>query len=312
MRPFFLVLWLIALPTFASAALERETLAMGTTLSLQVEGGSRATEAMLAEVARIETACSTWRSDSVWSRLNGAQGAPHPMDPEWIRLLFKVQSWSHQTGGAFDPVMSSLIRVWRTREGGRIPSSQELIEARAASGSALLRLDMQASTARLLHPNAGLEEGGFLKGYALDAIRHIAQQHAVRTGLLNFGGQLLAWGGAVEVEVAHPSQRQKALLRIQLRNASLSTSGCSERGRHILDPRTGALCPDWGAVSVIADTGLEGDVLSTALFVLGPKCGPAWAESHRIAAVFLPHQGPIRMTTPFQTLNPTFLTQETP
>lgn len=302
----------LACPALIAQApvLERQVLAMGTRFSLRVEGPSGAAEALLAEVARIEAACSTWRGDSAWSRLNGARGEAVALDPEWLRLLGRVQAWSRETEGAFDPVLLALIRAWGLREGGRTPTSTVLAQARAASGSSLLRLDAGSGTARLLHPQAGIEEGGFLKGYTLDAARRAALDAGAPSGLLDFGGQLLAWGRPCEVEVAHPRERQRPILRLGLKEASLSTSGCAERGRHILDPRSGEPCADWGAVSVVAGSALDADVLSTALYVLGPSRGFAWAEARGTAALFLPHEGAPRMTAAFQRLNPTFLVKE--
>lgn len=310
MQPFPMAALLTA-PALIScpAPVEREVLAMGTRLSLRLEGlrSERASEAVVEEVARIEAACSTWRPDSPWSRLNAAEGQTVPLDPEWIRLLARAQVWARETNQTFDPVMLALIKIWGVREGGRIPSAQEQAHARAASGSALLHLDPQAGTGRLIHPRAGIEEGGFLKGYALDAARSAAEPRGAASGLLDFGGQLLAWGRASEVDVAHPRRRNEPLLRLLLTNASLATSGCSERGRHILDPRTGFPSPDWGSVTVVAPSAFDADVLSTALFVMGPAQGFEWATSRRWAAAFLSHDGRVLLTPAFQSLNPTLL-----
>jgi len=294
------------------AAMDREVLAMGTRFALHLEGGPQAAEILLAEVARIEAAGSTWRQDSVFSRLNGAGGKTVVLDAEWIQLLGRVQAWSHDTAGAFDPVLGSLIKAWGLRVGGRVPSDQEWLEAKEAAGSALLHIDAQAQTLQLSHAQAGIEEGGFLKGYALDAARTEAERSGARRGVLNLGGQVLAWGRPFETEIAHPRHRNQAVLRISLTNASLSSTGCSERGRHILDPRTGSPCPDWGAISVICPSALDADVLSTALYVMGPEQGFAWAETRNLAAAFLSHHGPIRTTSALRALNPTLLAKDLP
>jgi thiamine biosynthesis lipoprotein len=76
-----------------------------------------------------------------------------------------------------------------------------------------------------------------------------------------------------------------AVLRLQ--DASVSTTGNSERAferggervGHVIDPRSGRPAADLGSVTVIARTALEADALSTALFVLGPKAGIAFAAS---------------------------------
>jgi len=314
-----LLVGLLACPALAlpKPAQERAALAMGTRLTLRMGGGSearlcQAAEASLAEVARIEAATSTWRPESPWSRLNAARGEARPLAPEWLQLLARAQAWSSETEGAFDPVLMALLRAWGVREGGRRPTPEELARARAASGISHLQVDAEAGTARLLHPEAGLEEGAFVKGYALDAARRVAEGRGATSGQLDFGGQLLVWGPAAEVEVAHPQDRGGPALRLRLKNASVSTSGCSERGRHILDPRSGAPCPDWGSVSVIHPCALDADILSTALYVLGPDQGLAWTEGRGLAALFLPNHGPARMTTAFRKLNPTFLIQEIP
>ncbi len=285
--------------------LDRTVLAMGTRLRIHLEGSGdpgSGSEAALREASRIEVACSTWDPASPWSRLNAAGGRPVALDGEWLDLLAEVQAWQVCTEGAFDPALGALMKAWGIRQGGhRRPTALELERARQASGSSLLVLDRKAGTARLLDPEAALEEGGFLKGYALDRMRAAA---GTPTGLLNFGGQLLAWGHPVEAAIADPLDRQRPRLMILLKDASLSSSGTSERGRHILDPRTGEPCPAWGSVAVVASEGLTADILSTALYVLGPERGLAWAERHGTAAAFLLNDGTIRQSSAFRDLHP--------
>lgn len=302
------------LPVVAPAPtreLDRRVLAMGTELRLHLEGGIDlvlASEAALMESARIEAACSTWDPASIWSRLNAAQGLPVALDPEWIALLAEMKGWHQRTEGAFDPVLLALVRTWGLRLGGAKPADVELRMARGASGADLLDLDMVAHTARLRHASAGVEEGGFLKGYALDRMRMVSK---APSGWIDFGGQILAWGRPRPVSLADPLDRRRPRLHLVLQNASLSSSGTAERGRHILDPRGGEPCAAWGATAVVASRALTADVLSTALFVLGPEAGLAWAEAHQVAAAFLMNDGRIRMTRAFHELQPAFTHLET-
>lgn len=282
------------------ARLERSVYAMGTRLSLVAEGAApdvlrSATEAAFRESERIEAACSTWRPDSSWSRLNAARGQEVPLDREWIELLSTILSWTRQTGGVFDPALGALLRAWGIRTGGRTPSADELARARAASGAAQLLLDPERGIARLRSPDAALDEGGFLKGYALDRMARVLAGAGVRDALLDFGGQLLVLGRPREVALAAPEDRHRQTLSFLMQPGSLSSSGTSEHGRHILDPRTGIPSEAWGSVSVVAADGLTADVLSTALFVLGPAQGLAWADAHDVAAVF---QRPGQPATP--------------
>jgi len=301
----------IQAPELVSApAMDRTVLAMGTELRVHLEGSGdlgQASEAALTEAARIEVVCSTWNPASAWSRLNASQGTPVTLAKEWIDLLGQIQTWNLRTEGAFDPVLMALIQAWGTREGGRTPGQEVLSDARRASGSSLLLLDKSHGTARLLHPRAGVEEGGFLKGYALDAMKKAS---GVSVGWMDFGGQILTWGRPLTVDIADPQDRRLRRCTFTLTAASLSCSGTSERGRHILDPRSGVPCPAWGSTAVVAADGLSADVLSTALYVLGPDQGLAWAERHEVAAAFLLNDGQIRMSQAFQSLHPASIPRE--
>jgi thiamine biosynthesis lipoprotein len=295
-----------AIPWPAAQILERRVLAMGTALRLELRGPdaaalSRGAEAALAEVGRIEAACSTWRPDSAWSRLNQASGASVPLDGEWLDLLASMKAWSLRTGGAFDPALRPLMDAWDIRGRGRRPWAKELHLARRASGAAHLHLDPDSGTARFDHPAAGLEEGGFLKGYALDRAVVKLKAAGAERGLLDFGGQLMAMGETT-VSLADPVHRGQPRLALRLADASLSTSGTSERGRHLLDPRSGRPCAAWGSASVVHASALEADLLSTALYVMGPVQGLAWAEAHDLSACFLLNDGRTRMTRAFRAL----------
>ncbi len=278
---------------------QRALLAMGTTLTLSVQGSPKGVEPALAAVAELEARCSTWRPESLWSRFNAGESVALPEADQ--ALLRQVVALSKATDGCFDPALGRLIQAWGLRSGGKVPSEEALRSARAASGLEHLQ---EGPGGLCLKEGAWLEEGGFLKGHALDLMRLKLEAGGATSGLLDFGGQLLAWGPTRSISLADPRDRRRPRLTLRLRNASVSTSGTSERGRHILDPRTGQPCPAWGSVAVVRPTGLEADVLSTALYVMGPDRGLAWAQAHGIAAAFLLNDGPARFTGPFRALHP--------
>ena len=277
---------------------------MGTRLRVRVEGPAdlaAASEAAFAEADRIEAACSTWRADSAWSRLN-AEGRAE-LDPEWIALLARAKAWSRKMDDAFDPVLGRLVEAWGARSGGRTPSDAELAQARRASGASHLSIEGNRAA---LSDGAWIEEGGFVKGYALDRMKAAAQAAGARSGLLDFGGQLLAWGRPRRVTVADPRERGSARLALVLKDASLACSGDAVRGKHLLDPRTGRPCEAWGEVAVVTRGGFDADALSK-LYVLGPQEGLAWAEAHGVAAAFLPNEGAPRFSRAFRALHPALL-----
>jgi FAD:protein FMN transferase len=299
-----LLLVLLAGTTLRSETVDREVRAMGTVLRLHLEGPPEAAEAALGEVARIEAACSTWDPDSAWSRLNAAGGHPQSLDREWLELLGTAQAWSQRTGGSFDPVLMALLRAWGTRDGGRVPGKDEWFRARRASGRELLELDPAAGTARLRDPGAGVEEGAFVKGYALEAARRRALAAGALEGWMDFGGQVIAWGRPLPTDVADPRRRSRPRLRLVLDRASLSVSGCSERGRHLLDPRTGRPCRAYGEAVAVAPSALDADILSTALYVMGPRKGLPWARRNGVAAAWILADGRLLASPAFRALGP--------
>lgn len=290
---------------------ERETAVMGTTLHALVaapsrDEGVRASERAFAAVRRVDDLLSTWRDDSELARLNRATpGAPVVLSADLWTLLDEARRWSGATDGAFDPGVGALVDAWDLRGAGRHPDAAALAAARAATGLAHFDFEPATRVARRDAAAAWLDSGGFGKGAALRLAARALDSAGVRNALLNFGGQVLAIGapvsdpdgaGAWTVTVAHPSRRSEVVAALRLRDGSAATSSQSERsldaagGRigHLLDPRTGRPVPAWGSVTVVAADAAVADILSTALFVLGPIDGLRWARARTdVAALFL-------------------------
>jgi thiamine biosynthesis lipoprotein len=277
----------------------RHLAAMGTVLSLTVsaptrDAALRASEAGVREIERIEALLSTWRDDTPLARLNAAApGVPAPVPPELFALLKRVFEWEKTTDGAFDPAVLPLVTAWGLRLDGRIPDAAAVARARAASCAALFTFEESSLRVTRRDALAGIDEGAWGKGWALDRAAAAMREAGAASGVLDLGGQILAFGEDAEIELADPRDRALSVGRFCLRNASASTSGNSERGMvvegrrigHLLDPRTGEPAPDFGSATVVAKDGLTADVLSTAFFVLGPVDGMALSERLRAESV---------------------------
>jgi thiamine biosynthesis lipoprotein len=280
------------------AVVERQVSSMGTVLGLDVVAATReqalaASEEAVVEVRRVEDLLTTWR-DSPLLQLDEAPVArPVPLDTELFGLLETVFEWAERTDGAFDPTLLPLVRAWDLRRAGRVPPPEALARALLATGTHCFRLDPAARTATRLDALAGIEEGAWGKGYALDRAAARLEDSGV-SGLLDLGGQVVGRGrdGAGRtwvVGIADPRRRDREVVALEVANASASTSGNSERSRvvagrrigHLLDPRTGEPAADFGSATVVAASALEADILSTALFVLGPEAGLALSRELR-------------------------------
>jgi FAD:protein FMN transferase len=269
-------------------AVRRTAVLMGTSARIEVEAASRAealsaSEAVLRTMVRVERQLSTWRDDSELSRLNRTPaGVAATPTRDVAILLSELAGWTHRTGGALQPTVGALIDAWDFRGQGRRPSDAEIERALRATGDGGIEWDRVAGTVTRLDQAAWIDAGSFGKGAALRAAADTLRAREIPSAVVDLGGQLLVLGSApLPVGVAHPRERSRALGTVRVLNASVATSGQSERGievdgdryGHLLDPRTGLPVSAWGSVTVVATDPFVADVLSTALYVMGPGAG---------------------------------------
>ena len=290
---------------------ERTVYLMGTRATFVVHAtdrgvGLRQLDRMVRSVEQTEAELSTWQSESVLSTLNRQPiGEPFTLSSPVCGLWGELTAWHRDTDGAFDPAVGSLIEAWGLRAGGRRPSTADQAAALQVSGMAHLRFD--AAGCRLTRTVAvTVDAGAFGKGEALRRLARVQDELAARW-MVDLGGQLAVSGAPVggwQVAIAHPTRRAEPAVVLALESGSLATSGASERSyaieggmvAHILDPRTGRPLYRPGSVTVWHEDALTADILSTALYVLGPEAGLRYADAHRLAALFLTPAGEAAVT----------------
>jgi thiamine biosynthesis lipoprotein len=270
---------------------------MGTLLEIDAIGSDPATSekavaAAFLAVEEVDRRLSNWRADSELSRANAAaSSAPVVLSPATWRSLSLAMALARETDGAFDPTVGAITGALarsgtaRDRSG---PRPQAVGWNRAL-------LDPRARTLAFAVPGGAIDSGGFGKGEALDHALVELERCGVRAARLNFGGQISIYGsetsagrGFRDVWVAEPrAGSRRELCRFAAGDGSVSTSGVSENPGHIVDPRTGSAAKFAGSVTVVADSGLRADALSTALFVLGPTAGLDFANRRGIAGLFV-------------------------
>ncbi|HKQ61953.1 MAG TPA: FAD:protein FMN transferase [Candidatus Polarisedimenticolaceae bacterium] len=260
---------------------ERARYLMGTRCSARAFGDEAsvgpALDAALERIARLEDAMTTFRADGELARLNAACAAaswrePVAVSADLFAALDGALRWARATEGSFDPTVGALAAAWGLQSGGRRPTAAEVSAALSRTSWRWVELDRERRTVRCLRQGVALDLGGFGKGFALDAAAEVLHARGVESALIDFGGQVLALGAPPGepgwiVELADPRERQRPVLSLRVRDASVSTSGNSEHPGHLLDPATGAVAALRGSVSVIAGNAGAADALSTALAV---------------------------------------------
>ena len=248
---------------------------------------------------------SPWKPDSDLVRLNCA-----PVDTwvalpaEMMEVLACALDICRLSAGAFDPGVGALVDAWGFGAVRDAPDAVAIHTARQAAPCpthACLELDLSAGRARKRAP-VQLDLCGIAKGYAVDRMAAVLQQHGVPHALLALDGELRAVGSqasgmpwAVALE-SPEAGRRAAHGVIELQDLAVATSGdyrrCLKVGgarlAHNMDARRAAPVNNGVAsVTVLARTCMHADAWATALLVAGPGEGLAMAQRMGLEALFL-------------------------
>jgi FAD:protein FMN transferase len=251
----------------------------------------RALEAARERCHQLDASLSEWRDDSDISWLNQqAWRQSVPVSEPVARLLAGALHVAQATGGAFDFTWAPLGALWdRAEERGQAPDDAELAEVRRHIGSH--KVVLEGGVVRFTNPGTRLGVASFAKGWIIDAIFHGLRRAGFAHVIVNIGGDLRSTGddgrGSPQVfRILDPYEPTRVAAQLGLVEGSIATSGNYFRKRmiggkaygHLFDPATGRPPEFDGSVTVLAADAAMADALSTALFVMGPERGLAFAR----------------------------------
>lgn len=163
----------------------------------------------------------------------------------------------------------------------------------------------------MLPRDMALDLGAAGKGIACDRIAAYLREQSVYGAVISVGGSVVTIGKKPDgtpwqIGIVDPWNTSSLVGILYLEGENfVSTSGDYERYvevdgvryHHILNPATGYPA-DSGvrSVTILCDSGILSDALSTACFVLGVEEGTALAESYGAEALFIDTEGNISMT----------------
>ena len=309
---------LAAVPVMADAEVQKYTntdFAMDTVVSETLYTTGEDLNTTIGDKLReIETGLLSWTDeDSQIAKLNAASGGAVEVSDELAGYLEKIFQLAQDSDGAFDPTIGKIIRLWDIAgENPHVPEQSELDELLKDVGYGKVSLDGDKVT---LEKGATLDLGAAGKGIGCDVISDFLKTQTDVSGMiLNLGGSsVMAYGEKTDgsdwkVALTDPRDPEGDYLGAITLNEGefLSTSGDYEkyfiedgkRYHHILDPKTGY--PVWNgldSVTVICDSGLFADGLSTACFVLGMDDALKLLEKYNADAVFVDEDKNIYLTS---------------
>ena len=253
--------------------------------------------------------------DSEISRINSAGGNPVEVSKETIKLIKKGIYYSEMSDGVFDITIAPVSNLWDFKaETPLVPSPEAIAEA--VSHVNYENIIIRDNTVKLTDPQAGIDLGAIAKGYIADRIKDYLEEEGVRHAMINLGGNVLAMGSKLDgsdynIGIQEPfDETGEPITSVKISDKSVVTSGIYQRyfkadGKiyhHILDPNTGYPCENnLYSVTILTDSSLTADALSTTCFLLGYDRGMKLINQlDNVDAVFITNDNQIHYSKNFQ------------
>lgn len=221
---------------------------MGMPVSLALRGRHATTPAgraawaeAVTELRWVDRVFSTWKPESVVSRLGRGEISIAACPPEVAEVLALAERAERASGGAFSAFLPHPY-------GGTYFDPTGVVKGWAVE--------------RAARPLRRLEGTDFCLSAGGDMVCHVALPDRP------------AW----QVGIEDPADPHRLVARVPVRNGAVATSGTSHRGNHLVDARTGRAPEGVASVTVVAASLTWADIDATAAYAQGPEAA-AWLRS---------------------------------
>lgn len=296
---------------------------MGTSVSVTVYGEKAEDEAeiVFAGIDRLDGQVLTLEADKLLA--NKTEGEPYLVSDELYRAIEQSLDICEKSNGALDITIQPLIDLWGIErahvQSFEPPSDEKIKEALENVGYENVKTfvsddDEKIKNIIIEKSFVSLSMGAIGKGYALDIAKEELIKDGAKGACVIVGGSVLLYGvkpdgEAFTVGIRDPKGKADDIIG-QLTfggnvNVCISTSGDYEkyveadgvRYHHILDGKTGYPANSGlSSVTVVCESGLVSDGLSTACFVLGYEESLELLKMYNAEAVFIDKEGNITVT----------------
>lgn len=219
------------------------------------------------------------------------------------QIIERAVYFGDLSGGKFDITIYAVSSLWDFNS-ENIPSRDEIAEA-------LKNVDYQSieTSGNSVNLNGKqIDLGGIAKGYIADKLLEYFKKNDVSEGIIDLGGNIAVWGDRdYTVGIKKPFSNGEIAATVKVRNKTVVTSGIYERYiesdntvyHHILDTKTGYSCDtDLYSATIIADSSLDADALSTVCVLMGLEKATEIIESiDNVEAIFIDNNQKLHCTS---------------
>jgi FAD:protein FMN transferase len=263
---------------------------LGTIVTVTVfhadeNAGHELVEKAFAEISRMEGILNRHSDSTPMAQLN-REGTLANAPSELTHVLHRALEYSRLSDGAFDVTVAPVLTLYLNahKAGTDLPSEAAVADALRLVDYRSVKID---GTTVSLAPGGSITMDAIAKGHVVDrAVAALVGGGAERV-VVGAGGDMASGGTGTEswnVGIQNP-RAQGTLGELVLTGECIATSGdymqtftADRRYNHIIDPRTGRSPEHTSAVTVIAQTAMDADALSTTTFVMGPEKGLVMLE----------------------------------
>ena len=298
-----LLITLVSCDSGGNKRIEESLFALDTYITFTVSSGrgqdSRTgLDLAIQRIQEVEQRMSVSIADSDISKINAAAGKEAvKVNSDTFYVIQKAVQYGELTQGNFDISILPIVKLWDIySDNPRIPDVKEVEQILPLVDYKKIILDEQEQTVFLEKEGMSIDLGGIAKGYVGDEVVRILKEHGVSNALINLGGNIAVINGKEDgspwrIGIQNPrleddSEKRGHVAAVPTTGNSIVTSGdyeryivevfqqTGERYHHIFDTATGYPAQNVViSVTIVTESGIDADVLSTALFVIGVEEG---------------------------------------
>jgi len=229
-------------------------------------------QAVLKETKRLEQKYNYFNPNSYLSKINNRK--EKHLDSESKQLLQRAKLYYNKTHGLFDITVATLKDNFFQKSLKEFHFCHDKLYQFVGCE----HFEINKNNIKFDNEFTKIDLGGFVKEYAVDKAVLILKKYKIKSGYVNFGGDVFVLGKKSNntkytVGIKNPKDPSKNILSVELENQALTTSASYERNYHIEDKEFSHIISknpssqDILSATVVSNSCVESGVYSTVLMI---------------------------------------------